>query len=141
MTYAEKLKDPRWQRKRLDILNRDDFTCRCCSDKTEELHVHHIKYNSNPWEADDEDLITVCKKCHTEIEKAKLIFKGAESRFMNEYNPRNFIETARIVRTIYEHQFDGLFLNKLESILITGELFHFVEIESGLISKNYGSKD
>lgn len=27
MTYAEKLKDPRWQKKRLRILERDAFAC------------------------------------------------------------------------------------------------------------------
>lgn len=31
--YSQKLLDPRWQRKRLEILQRDDFTCQVCSDK------------------------------------------------------------------------------------------------------------
>lgn len=26
-TYAEKLKDPRWQKRRLEIFERDDWTC------------------------------------------------------------------------------------------------------------------
>lgn len=64
--YAEKLKDPRWQRKRLEILNRDDFTCRCCGDNENTLHVHHIVYPKNkfPWEIDNHHLITLCEYCH-----------------------------------------------------------------------------
>lgn len=29
-TYKENLKNPKWQKKRLKILKRDDFKCRCC---------------------------------------------------------------------------------------------------------------
>lgn len=65
--YSEKLKDPRWQKKRLEILNRDDFTCTKCSDKETTLHIHHKKYKPglDPWEYDNTDLATVCKYCHT----------------------------------------------------------------------------
>lgn len=66
MTYAEKLKDPRWQKKRLEILNRDSFTCRKCKDTKTTLHVHHTTYSSHmePWEIPSEWLITLCSECH-----------------------------------------------------------------------------
>ena len=64
MTYSDKLKDPRWQKKRLEILQRDNFTCRICKDIDSTLHVHHITYNGNPFDADENDLITLCDKCH-----------------------------------------------------------------------------
>lgn len=65
-TYSEKLRDPRWQRKRLEVLNRDDFTCQLCGAKETELHVHHEAYKkgANPWEYDNSWLITYCKYCH-----------------------------------------------------------------------------
>jgi 5-methylcytosine-specific restriction endonuclease McrA len=64
-TYSDKLKDPRWQKKRLEILERDSFTCKMCKDKETELHIHHLKYGfDNPWENDNEDLVTCCKFCH-----------------------------------------------------------------------------
>jgi len=72
MTYAEKLKDPRWQKKRLEVLNRDFFLCKYCMDGTTTLHVHHLKYNGEPWEAKSEDLITLCEHCHVVIEHGKL---------------------------------------------------------------------
>lgn len=62
--YSDKLKSPKWQRKRLEILNRDNFTCQTCQDTETELHVHHKSYFGEPWEAPDEDLITLCKICH-----------------------------------------------------------------------------
>lgn len=66
--YSEKLLDTRWQKKRLEILSRDEFTCKMCGDSEETLHVHHIAYKSyNPWETENNLLITLCKSCH-EIE-------------------------------------------------------------------------
>lgn len=67
-SYAEKLKDPRWQKKRLKIMDRDGWECRLCEDKNFTLNVHHKKYNGQPWEASDEDLITLCGHCHSLIE-------------------------------------------------------------------------
>jgi len=65
-TYSEKLRDPRWQKKRLSVLERDNFTCRMCFDTTETLNVHHISYNNEPWETEDRLLITLCETCHNQ---------------------------------------------------------------------------
>lgn len=69
MTYSEKLKSPQWQKKRLEILNRDDFSCQSCGDIELSLHVHHTKYkaNTDPWEYENDSLITLCENCHTEV--------------------------------------------------------------------------
>jgi hypothetical protein len=66
MTYIEKLKDPRWQKKRLEIFQRDDFTCRFCGRKDKSLHLHHTEYINavEPWEYPDESLLTICEDCH-----------------------------------------------------------------------------
>jgi hypothetical protein len=67
MTYAEKLKDPRWQRRRLEVLSRDGFTCRDCGDSKKTLHVHHCHYcKGAPWETPLELLLTLCGECHEE---------------------------------------------------------------------------
>ena len=72
-TYSDLLKSPKWQKKRLDIMNRDKFTCVKCGDNETELHVHHLQYiNGNkPWEYDNNDLVTLCKNCHELIETTK----------------------------------------------------------------------
>ena len=68
MSYSKKLKDPRWQKRRLDILSRDKFTCKLCLTETETLHVHHKRYikGGEPWDAPDSALVTLCETCHSE---------------------------------------------------------------------------
>lgn len=75
-TYSDLLKDPRWQKKRLKILERDEWTCQLCYSEIHTLHIHHLKYNGLPWEAKDEDLLTVCERCHYWIELDKEEFTG-----------------------------------------------------------------
>lgn len=64
--YAELLRSPLWQKKRLEIMQRDNFTCCKCGCTHKELQVHHIKYikGRKPWEYDNEDLVTLCNDCH-----------------------------------------------------------------------------
>lgn len=75
--YAEKLLDPRWQRRRLEILQRDNFTCQECQDTTKTLHVHHLDYEkgAEPWEYPEYYLITLCKDCHQKVEAGKKVFE------------------------------------------------------------------
>ncbi|HEX2868650.1 MAG TPA: HNH endonuclease [Ignavibacteriales bacterium] len=64
-TYIEKLKYPRWQKKRLEILARDKWTCQICGNAEESLNVHHRVYSDNePWDEQDGNLITLCESCH-----------------------------------------------------------------------------
>jgi len=65
-TYSEKLRDPKWQKKRLGILNRDNWTCRVCGDKENTLHIHHLYYKkgAEPWDYPDDALRTLCGDCH-----------------------------------------------------------------------------
>lgn len=75
ISYAEKLRDRRWQQKRLEILKRDNFCCQFphCDSTTSMLDVHHKAYirNSNPWEYPDYCLITLCQQ-HHEYEQNRL---------------------------------------------------------------------
>lgn len=63
-TYADKLKNPKWQKKRLKILERAKWKCELCSDEETELHVHHLEYSGEPWEVPDDKLQCLCKDCH-----------------------------------------------------------------------------
>ncbi len=67
-SYREKLKDPRWQKIRLKVFERDKFRCQYCRDTKETLHVHHLEYTAglDPWDYPLESLITVCASCHEE---------------------------------------------------------------------------
>lgn len=68
--YEELLKDPRWLKKRLHILNTKGYTCLKCGSK-DNLQVHHLYYEKNkngkwknPWDYPDEALVVLCKDCH-----------------------------------------------------------------------------
>lgn len=68
MTYAEKLKDPRWQRKRLELLQDKNWRCEDCDDEKANLQIHHMGYlrAAAPWEYPNEMLRVLCEKCHGE---------------------------------------------------------------------------
>ena len=65
-SYSELLKDPRWQKKRLEILERDGWRCGWCDSSTKTLHVHHKAYKPGckPWEYENDWLMAVCEDCH-----------------------------------------------------------------------------
>ena len=65
-SYAEKLKDPRWQKKRLEIFERDEWYCQSCCRDDQTLVVHHLVYRNgaDPWDYEDHELLTLCADCH-----------------------------------------------------------------------------
>lgn len=64
--YTDKLRDPRWQKKRLEAMQRDNWACVDCGNKKSSLNVHHKKYKAGiaPWEYNLSDLETLCHICH-----------------------------------------------------------------------------
>lgn len=75
--YIELLKDPRWQKRRLEIFSRDGFACTECKCETRELHAHHRYYlrGRKPWEYDDDALTTLCERCHGFVTEASDLLK------------------------------------------------------------------
>ena len=65
--YSEKLKDPRWQKLRLEALSRHNWRCEICSVAESTLHVHHKEYfkGHEPWEYGLGQLSVLCDGCHT----------------------------------------------------------------------------
>jgi hypothetical protein len=109
-TYSEKLKDPRWQKKRLEVLQRDDFTCQLCGDAETELHVHHHSYTKGrmPWEYELLNFITYCRHCHCVVEDLKESFSETPLKIIKRYLPDT--DTTAIV-TISESTQLGLRLS------------------------------
>jgi hypothetical protein len=67
-TYNEQLRDPRWQRKRLEALSASDWQCSRCHNDRRTLHVHHLEYRPvPPWEYALSELEVLCDKCHREV--------------------------------------------------------------------------
>lgn len=68
----ERIKRNRYSGKYFAILQRDNNQCQVCYE-TIRLHIHHIdgdKENNN-----DDNLITLCKRCHRMVHLASLILE------------------------------------------------------------------
>jgi len=93
-------KDPRWQRRRLEIFERDGFRCTECGDDKASLQVHHKIYRgswSNPWVAPDDALTTLCEPCH---EKRTNLDRALKERTANMPNE----QLATLLENIDRHR-------------------------------------
>jgi len=82
MNYSEKLRDPRWQKKRLEILELGEWKCKFCTDTKESLHVHHLMYHDKlePWQYENNEMVVLCATCHNKLhslDTTEIIQKGA----------------------------------------------------------------
>jgi len=67
MTYSEKLKDPRWQRLRLELMEAAGWMCQECGSLTKTLEIHHIVYlRCDPWDYPRHLYQVLCCDCHDE---------------------------------------------------------------------------
>lgn len=90
-TYSEKLKDPRWQRKRLEVMADAGWRCEICSDSKEELHVHHKQYRdgAEPWQYDRFEMECLCSTCHQ--------LSHFKEDKINKFRKRRQIGTVQVV--------------------------------------------
>ncbi len=105
--YFAKLKDPKWQKRRLQILERDKFTCQMCGDDTKTLHVHHRFYLSDRelWEYNNNCFITLCEDCHA-YETSRMPEVIAElNGILKYYFMADNIEI--LTKTIHNFKVDG----------------------------------
>lgn len=67
--FFAKYKHPKWQEKRLKVMDEAGFKCLICGDKDSTLNVHHISYlkNRDPWEYENNELVCLCEGCHAEM--------------------------------------------------------------------------
>ena len=114
MTYSEKLKDPAWHRKRSEILDRDNHTCKNCGGNESNqdniiLHVHHIAYGfeREPWYYDNSFLITLCSICHKDVTNIKKELKlDIDTKFIL---PDHLIQLKDIIGVLKNCTPDQLF--------------------------------
>lgn len=64
--WKEQYKHPLWQKKRLEAMQRAEFTCDSCCDGNTQLHVHHRRYVKGRaiWEYELDELSVLCEPCH-----------------------------------------------------------------------------
>jgi len=97
--YQVQLQDYRWRAKRATILNRDGSICQHCG-SPHRLHVHHKEYAGDfrpPWEYDDDEMVTLCAKCHENLHQRenaqKLSTFWEQQRLKQDQLKRGAIET------------------------------------------------
>lgn len=121
--YSEKLKDPRWQKKRLEILERDKWTCRICEDTTSTLVVHHRDYlpGKEPWEYPDDLLITLCEDCHIE----EMGREELEQSLIHNIRRKFFINELSVLDDAFSKMPDNL-TNSSESFMVAEAIWWFL---------------
>lgn len=129
--YIELLRHPFWQRKRLEIFQRDDFTCRKCMDKISNLQVHHVYYQPNkmPWDYPNEALITLCEVCHAKAEFSKWMLTKGQAAFVRlglEYNDRREVMQMILDKVKENHYKQEVFqyMDDIKNILLTDGKTH-----------------
>jgi len=129
MDYLEKLKDPRWQRKRLRILERDNWTCKSCGETEKTLHVHHLFYfkETDPWDINDGYLITLCEDCHS----------GKNDDIFGYLQHETIEEIGNILDQIWHSGFDTFDLLSLQEVLSYFKRSPKGQIKSGKLKLEY----
>ena len=120
---------PAWAAKRTERLKIDGFRCAKCG-FTRALEVHHINYDRFGHEDVSRDLITLCKKCHKEIEAQKKEHDPVRAEHHSVYlagkiAPNDWRNRFCYYRGIPEHPEDipyGSIIVK-DNITITGPFF------------------
>lgn len=145
MNYSEKLKDPRWQRIRLRVFERDLWTCQQCNTKDKTLSAHHLYYNfqTDPWDYPLTAFRTLCIDCHeretinrrqAEVsllrQLAKIGFTAGEIEFLS-----NELEDANLNPLVPADGSNDSDRNDL--ILALGSLFRHPKKQKDLIEKYF----
>lgn len=80
--YALALLDSRWNKKRVQVLKRDNYRCTNCGADNCRLSVHHEIYlkDKQPWEVPMRYLKSMCDRCHSDAHKDRLIGSFVKDR-------------------------------------------------------------
>lgn len=122
--YSEKLRDPRWQKRRLEIMQRDKFSCQFCMADDITLNVHHRWYErgKEPWEACDDALVTLCENCHKRETEAR---QSTEDRLLRILRKSFFCDALNSIADAFHYtDFDcepEIFASALDHFLIEPE--------------------
>jgi len=82
--WGELYKDPRWQKKRLEVMEGSGFRCERCGRDDLTLHVHHTYYETGymPWEYPDSSLYVLCENCHELADELRNAVKVAVGQLL-----------------------------------------------------------
>ena len=98
MAYKDLLLDVRWQKKRFEIFTRDNWTCQKCGADRNAMCVHHLCYRGyiDPWEYENEELITFCMDCHKNEHRYLDYTEQAEKILMRKFTMKDSLILDRL---------------------------------------------
>jgi hypothetical protein len=122
-SYGALLRDPKWQKTRLEIMQRANFACEKCGDKKSTLNVHHKNYKQgrNPWEYELSNFVCLCERCHEEIHEQK--------KMINNLLPYSLLDFSEILSGYISDQYNAWHVGLLHPRVFSEK----VEIELGKI--------
>lgn len=132
--YWELLRDPQWQRKRLEVMQRANFKCERCGDASSTLNVHHTYYTKGamPWDYPDEALKCWCEPCHEYWHKGKYAIDLA----LAELGPDRLKEVVRFLLDLVNKNVNTPIVN--EQIPVSQSTVREYEQGQSVIHENYG---
>ena len=111
--YSDKLRDPRWQQRRLRVLDTHRWACEDCGGTKEQLEVHHCYYlrGNEPWEHGDNLLMCLCAHCHQRRQNLEEMAKQSLSEILRllpadelEFRAWNLCQQAAAMKNKKESQ-------------------------------------
>lgn len=149
--YYNKLRDPRWQKKRLEVMERDNFSCQICGDEKSTLNIHHRRYiqGNDPWEYENYMLVTLCENCHKkETEDMPGIIESFSNSIKDFYlsDDISCIEDALRYAALYSKSGPAVISKALSELMSDREFVSYIEDEyfkiigKNSLKKNRGRK-
>jgi len=95
MSYADMLKDPRWEERRKKVLAGANYRCEACNADNVLLHAHHKLYRMEwaPWDYPDEYYECLCESCHTQHG----VLKAALNEYLIQHGFNGFAAIVRLI--------------------------------------------
>jgi hypothetical protein len=136
-SYSELLRDPRWQRKRLEIMERANWQCEACGDAGTTFNVHHKLYRKGaaPWEYSSDELAALCENCHKAEHHAKETLNTLIASF-DQFDLDRLLGYAESLAAIVEIR-DG---EPLKTPIKVKSEAHAIGLADGLLNWNSGSQ-
>ena len=86
--YQNYLRSYQWNDKRNERLQIDGYKCAICGNSEQQLNVHHLTYKNIMQEDVENDLITLCRPCHTMLHRIQMFssvgyqnYRSAQDQF------------------------------------------------------------